>query len=63
MTTPVSTNLQKNVTLEEYFELDLASDEKLEYWNGNVRSMSGASLKSRSLGPNHFSSHSDREVF
>jgi len=31
MTTPVSTNLQKNVTLEEYFELDLASDEKLEY--------------------------------
>ena len=63
MTTPVSTNLQKNVTLKEYFELDLASDEKLEYWNGNVRSMSGASLKSRSLGPNHFSSHSDREVF
>src|SRR5438552_7722186 len=44
MTTPVSTNLQKNVTLEEYFELDLASDEKLEYWNGNVWSMSGASL-------------------
>jgi len=44
MTTPVSTNLQKDVTLEEYFELDLASDEKLEYWNGNVWSMSGASL-------------------
>jgi len=44
MTTPVSTNLQKNVTLEEYFELELASDETLEYWNGNVWSMSGASL-------------------
>jgi len=49
MTIPVSTNLQKNVTLKEYFELDLASDEKLEYWNGNVRGMSGAMLKSRSL--------------
>ena|SRR6266446_5197626 len=44
MTTPVSNNLQKNVTLEKYFELDLASDEKLEYWKGNVWSMSGASL-------------------
>src|SRR5256885_3403956 len=43
MTKPVSTNLQKNVTLEEYFGLDLASDEKLEYWKGNVWSMSGAS--------------------
>ena len=43
MTKSMSTNLQENVTLEEYFELDLASDEKLEYWNGNVWSMSGAS--------------------
>ena len=30
-------------TLEEYFELERNSEEKLEFWNGNVWSMAGAS--------------------
>jgi len=40
----MSSNLQSHLTLEEYFDLELNSEEKLEYWNGNVWSMSGASL-------------------
>ncbi|HEX9918143.1 MAG TPA: Uma2 family endonuclease [Pyrinomonadaceae bacterium] len=31
-------------TLEEYFALELASEEKYEFWNGEVFCMSGASL-------------------
>jgi Uma2 family endonuclease len=31
-------------TLEEYFELELASEEKYEFWNGEVFCMSGVSL-------------------
>jgi len=31
-------------TLEEYFALELASEEKYEFWNGEVSCMSGASL-------------------
>jgi Uma2 family endonuclease len=31
-------------TLAEYLELEKSSDEKLEFWDGNVWSMSGASL-------------------
>lgn len=31
-------------SLEEYFELEKSTDEKFEFWNGNVRSMSGASF-------------------
>jgi Uma2 family endonuclease len=31
-------------TLEEYFELEKSSEEKFEFWDGNVWSMSGASL-------------------
>ncbi|MDQ1558242.1 MAG: hypothetical protein QOD32_1302 [Pyrinomonadaceae bacterium] len=31
-------------TLEEYFALELASEEKYEYWNGEVFCMSGVSL-------------------
>lgn len=30
-------------SLEEYFELDRNSDERLEYWNGEIFSMSGVS--------------------
>jgi Uma2 family endonuclease len=40
----VSTQVEKIATLEEYFALEHASEEKLEYWKGNVWSMSGASL-------------------
>ncbi len=31
-------------TLKDYFELEKTSGEKFEFWNGNVWSMSGASL-------------------
>ena len=31
-------------SLEEYFELEKKSEEKLEFWDGNVWSMSGASF-------------------
>jgi Uma2 family endonuclease len=34
----------RKYTLEEYFELDRDSEEKYEYWDGNVWTMSGASL-------------------
>ena len=30
-------------TLQEYFALDAVSDERLEFWNGEIYSMSGAS--------------------
>lgn len=33
-----------NLTLEEYFALELASEEKYEFWDGNIWCMSGASL-------------------
>lgn len=35
---------QRSYTLEEYFELELNSEEKFEYWNGYVRCVSGASV-------------------
>src|SRR4028119_42999 len=35
---------KQKYTLEEYLELDEKSEEKFEYWDGNVWTMSGASL-------------------
>jgi len=50
----MSSQLQHRYTLEEYFALELASEEKYEFWNGDVWCMSGASLAhnqiSRNLG-------------
>lgn len=40
----MSIQAKRAYTLEEYYELEKASDEKLEFWDGNVWSMSGASL-------------------
>ena len=40
----MSSQLSHAYTLEEYFELELASEEKYEFWNGEVFCMSGASL-------------------
>jgi Uma2 family endonuclease len=40
----VSTQLNRRYTLEEYFLLDASSDEKFEYFEGEVFAMSGASL-------------------
>ncbi|MGI9107485.1 MAG: Uma2 family endonuclease [Pyrinomonadaceae bacterium] len=39
-------------TLEEYFTLELASDEKYEFWNGEVFCMSGASLAHNQIAMN-----------
>jgi Uma2 family endonuclease len=40
----MSTQQQYRYTLEEYFALELATDEKYEFWDGNVWCMSGASI-------------------
>jgi Uma2 family endonuclease len=40
----VITNLKQLYTLEEYLELDRQSEERLEFWNGEVFNMSGVSL-------------------
>lgn len=34
---------KRKYTLEEYFDLELSSNERFEYWNGDVYSMSGVS--------------------
>jgi Uma2 family endonuclease len=39
-------------TLEEYFALELGSDEKYEFWNGEVFCMSGASLAHNQIARN-----------
>jgi Uma2 family endonuclease len=40
----MSTESHRRYTLEEYFALELSSDEKYEYFDGEVFAMSGASL-------------------
>ena len=40
----MSTQPQLKYSLEEYLEADYNSEEKLEFWNGEVWSMSGASF-------------------
>ena len=40
----MSTQPRRRYTLEEYFALELASDEKYEYFDGEVFAMSGASM-------------------
>jgi Uma2 family endonuclease len=40
----MSSQLSHKYTLEEYFALELAGEEKYEFWNGEVFCMSGASL-------------------
>ncbi len=37
-------NLERKYTLEEYLELDRQSEERLEFWNGEIFNMSGVSL-------------------
>jgi Uma2 family endonuclease len=39
----MSAQPKRRYTLEEYLELDKTSDERLEYWDGDVFSMSGVS--------------------
>lgn len=40
----MSALLKHKYTLEEYYALELNSEEKFEYWDGNVWTMSGASV-------------------
>lgn len=39
----MAANPERRYTLEEYFELERTSEERFEYWNGEVFCMSGAS--------------------
>ncbi|MBC7910817.1 MAG: Uma2 family endonuclease [Pyrinomonadaceae bacterium] len=48
----MSTQPKQHYTLEEYFALELASDEKYEFWNGEVFCMSGASLAHNQIARN-----------
>jgi Uma2 family endonuclease len=48
-------------TLEEYFALELASEEKYEFWNGEVFCMSGASLAHNQIAMN-IGTHLDTEL-
>ena len=36
--------IKRIYSLKEYFELEKSTDEKFEFWDGNVWSMSGASF-------------------
>lgn len=45
----MSTQPRHTYTLEEYFALELASEEKYEFWDGNVWCMSGASIAHNSI--------------
>jgi Uma2 family endonuclease len=39
----MAANLERHYTLEEYFELEKKSEERYEYWNGEVFCMGGVS--------------------
>ncbi len=48
-------NLEKRYTLEEYLELDIQSEERLEFWNGEIFNMSGVSDEHNQIESNiHF---------
>ncbi|HZH33754.1 MAG TPA: Uma2 family endonuclease [Pyrinomonadaceae bacterium] len=46
----------QHYTLEEYLELDHASEEKLEFWDGNVFTLAGASVNHNQIQVNLISS-------
>ncbi|MCA1616074.1 MAG: Uma2 family endonuclease [Acidobacteria bacterium] len=48
----MATQPARRYTLEEYFALELASEEKYEYWDGQVFCMSGASLDHNQITSN-----------
>lgn len=53
----MSSQPKKLYTLEEYFEIELNSEEKYEYWDGQIFAMSGASR-----GHNKISVNLTREI-
>ena len=56
----MAANPQKRYTLEEYLELDRTSEERLEFWNGEVFCMSGGSEWHYEIEGNIFSSLKSR---
>jgi len=52
----MSSQLKHRYTLEEYFELERASEIKYEYWGGEVFAMSGTSLEHEQVFGNVFTS-------
>lgn len=50
----MSTQLKHYYTLEEYLELDVKSEERLEYWQGEIFSMSGVSEEHAEIEGNIF---------
>ena len=51
----MAANPQQRYTLEEYFELERRSEERFEFWNGEVFSMSGVSAEHDQIESNlHF---------
>jgi Uma2 family endonuclease len=48
----MSSQPKHKYTLEEYFDLDFSSEEKFEFWDGEVFCMSGASLSHNQIAIN-----------
>jgi Uma2 family endonuclease len=57
----MATQPRRRYTLEEYFELERNSEEKWEYWDGEVFCMSGASLAHNQITI-HIISEADRQL-
>lgn len=48
----MAANLERRYTLEEYLELERTSEERFEFWNGEVFCMSGAGVEQERIRPN-----------
>lgn len=57
----MSSELKHRYTLEEYFALELASEAKYEFWDGEVLCMSGASLAHNQIARN-LGTHLDTQL-
>lgn len=57
----MSSELKHRYTLEEYFALELASEAKYEFWDGEVFCMSGASLAHNQIARN-LGTHLDTQL-
>jgi Uma2 family endonuclease len=51
---------KRKYTLEEYFDLELSTNERFEYWNGDVYSMSGVSEQHAQIETNFITSLSTK---
>ena len=52
----MAANPKRKYTLEEYFELELSTNERFEYWNGEVFGMSGVSEEHARIETNSLTS-------